>query len=90
MNKSTPQPAPQLLFYTLDQLQAAGGPGRSKAYELADHGLLNIVKSPAGRVGVTADEARRFFAASQPIGQVKRNLAKATAASVRSRAGRAS
>jgi len=76
---------PELLFYSLEQFRAAGGPGRTKAYELAGLGLLELVKSPHGKVGVTAAEVRRYFAASTPIALVKRDTSRGTAASLRSR-----
>lgn len=72
-------------FFTIPEFKAIGGPGRTKVYELAGVGLLDLVKDPAGRVGVTAEEVRRYFARSQPIGENKRDLRKATAASIEAR-----
>ena len=76
---------PELLFYSLEQFHAAGGPGRTKCYELANLGSLKLIKSPHGKVGVTADEARRYFAQSVPICFVKRDTSRGTAASLKAR-----
>jgi hypothetical protein len=75
MSATIPAPIAAPLFYTLPMFKAAGLPGRTRAYELANAGLLKLVKDGAGRVGITRAEAERFFAAARPIAEVKRDLA---------------
>ncbi len=57
------------LFYRLggQQWQAAGLPGRSKAYALHNEHKLLLVKDPAGRTGITATEAARYFGQIEPL-----------------------
>jgi hypothetical protein len=57
------------LFYRLrgPEWRAAGLPCPTTAYELHRIGKLTLVKDAAGRTGITADEARRFFADAQPL-----------------------
>jgi hypothetical protein len=76
MNRAA-SPLPKL-FFTLKEFQAAGGPGRVKCYDLHKHAKLNLVKDAAGRVGITAEEACRYFASAQPLDEVKRDTSKAT------------
>jgi len=75
------------LFYPLSEFKAIGLPCRTKAYQLSRLGFLNLVKDPAGRVGITAEEARRYLALSRPLAECKRDLGKATAARRRRNAG---
>ena len=86
---TAPSPAAPL-FIPLTRFAAFGLPGRTKSYALAKLGLLDLVKDGAGRVGVTGDEARRFFSTATPIAEAKRDTAKATAASLNSRSKRES
>lgn len=74
------------LFYRLrgPEWRQAGLPCTTKAYELAAAGKLILVKDGAGRTGITAEEAARFFGAVQPLSAVnKRNTAAATTARTR-------
>lgn len=81
-------PPPQPLFYTLREFQAAGGPGRVKCYELHKLGLLNLVKDAAGRTGVTAIEADRYFDACCPLDGARRDTSIGVAAHKRAAAFR--
>ena len=74
MSTSTLAPAAAPLFYTLSMFKAAGLPGRTRAYDLANLGLLMLVKDGAGRVGVTRAEAERYFATARPLSECKRAL----------------
>ncbi len=55
------------LAYTLPEFRAAGGPSKTKCYELNKLGWLQLVRDAAGRTLVTADEARRYFANVTPL-----------------------
>jgi hypothetical protein len=55
--------------------KAVGLPGRTRAYDLAKSGALRLVKDAAGRVGVAAEEARRYVGSARPIGECKRDMA---------------
>jgi hypothetical protein len=74
MSTPIPTPAPAPFFIVLRDFKAFGLPCRSQAYHLNDLGLLNLSVDPAGRRGVTADEARRYVASAKPLAEVKRDL----------------
>lgn len=65
------------LFYRLrgPEWKTVGLPGPTKSYELHKLGKLNLVKDAAGRVGVTADEVRRYFSHVEPAGTGRRRAA---------------
>ena len=60
-------PAPIKLAYTLAEFRAAGGPGRTKCYQLHAAGKLRLVKDQAGRTLVLAEEAERYFHNTAPV-----------------------
>lgn len=69
------------LFYRLrsPQWRYAGLPGATKAYELHTAGLLHLVKDAAGRTGITAAEAERYFSNTRPLSaETKRDVSAAT------------
>ncbi len=79
-------PEPFFLPLASPAWKSYGLPGRTTAYEQSRLGLLNLIKSPTGRVGVTRAEAERYFAdMSQPLRDSKRDHSAATAASVAGR-----
>ena len=67
-----------------------GLPGATKSYEAHSLGMLSLIKSPTGIVGVSGFEAVRFYIEnSRPLDKAKRDRSRATAASVAARkAGR--
>jgi hypothetical protein len=56
----TPQ-RPDAIAFTLRGFQALGGPGRTKIYELAKTGVLEVFKDAAGRTMVTGKSARALL-----------------------------
>jgi excisionase family DNA binding protein len=54
-------PEPNKLAYTLEEFHRAGGPGRSRAYELIAEGKLRAVKD-GNRTLIPVEEARRYIA----------------------------
>jgi hypothetical protein len=60
-------PAP--LFFRLrgPEWRRAGLPCPTTAYELHKAGRLNLVRDAAGRTGITAAEAERFFSNVRPL-----------------------
>jgi hypothetical protein len=60
---------PTPLFFRLrsPEWKAVGLPCPSTSYELHKAGKLTLVKDAAGRTGITADEAQRFFSNVQPL-----------------------
>jgi hypothetical protein len=75
MSAHTPAAPALPLFITLARFQDFGLPGRTRAYDLAKVGLLDLRKDAAGRVGVTGTEAQRFANSARPIAETKRDLA---------------
>jgi hypothetical protein len=73
------------LFFTLAEFHAAGGPCHTNAYKLDAQRLLTLTHPPGCKVGVTAAEAARFFASAPTA---KRDLSKATNASLKARGKR--
>ena len=67
--------APTPLFIPLRDFKLYGLPGRTRSYDLAKLGLLDLRKDPAGRVGVTVEGARAYLAGSRPIAECKRPMA---------------
>jgi hypothetical protein len=57
------------LFYRLrgSEWRAAGLPGVTQAYALHAAGKLALVKDAAGRTGITAAEAARYFGDVTPL-----------------------
>ena len=55
--KRRPAPRPDAIAYRLDELQELGGPGRTRAYELAAQGKLRMIKV-GGRTLVSGDSLR--------------------------------
>jgi hypothetical protein len=86
---TAPAPAPFFILLTSPSLKAAGLPCKVTCYKLDKLGLLKITVDPAGRRGITIDDARRFFAHGRPLAEMPagRDVGKATAASVESRRG---
>ena len=70
---------PSKPFYSLPELPDLGLPHKSRAYELCNLGLLELVKTPSGRVGMTADAIIRYFAQVVPLKEAKRDHSAALA-----------
>lgn len=60
-------------------------PGRTRAYELHKLGLLELIRMPNGKVGITAAERQRYINRAQSITAAKPDRTNAIAASLRSR-----
>lgn len=55
-----PEPSPAALAWPLRDFQRLGGPGRTKTYELAKAGKLNLVRV-GGRTLVNGDSGRKLL-----------------------------
>jgi hypothetical protein len=52
---------PDALAFTLRGFQLVGGPGKSKCYELAKKGVLEMFKDKAGRTLISGKSARALL-----------------------------
>lgn len=88
MTTIIPTAAPTPLFIPMSDFRKYGLPGRTKAYDLAKNGLLDL-RDLGGRTGVTLAEAVRYVGTAAPktVGN-KRNTSPGVAASLRSRGAR--
>ena len=60
-------PARNAFAYTLKDAQSMGAPGKSRIYELAQQGVLKLIKVPGLQTMIEGDSLRRLLGVDEDV-----------------------